>query len=1020
MAKIMLFQFIILAENLPNLVSDNLSMPVSLYNRDIITKYHETDKISSAKWLQIHHSKFLSTVNLSENNLPGLSAYERCVNRLIVKYERLLKDRSRLKGAKLLAEFLDTKFISFPKRGTKRSNTSEPCTQDVTEGVFKQVAESLGKEISSKNTEIADLKDENEQLVLANVCLESKKSKLDDSLYEKQVELKRTASREDYYRKKCAKFSLEASQNDFDLHIDCSAREFELLQNLKEAKQEIADLQCKNDQLSEKLVEIEASNSPEVKTFDTNTKTFTPELQKCIFELLQHHVSSSHVSPVIQSCLNLVGKKANKLPSVSTVNNINIQRAWLSQKQMSEVLPSKEYTTLYTDETSKFGSKFGAYAASDMDGNYYVLGLRDLPTKSAKDTLHTFKEILQDIDSRINLSESEVSKQILVNIRNTMSDKAATETKFNTLLEIFRKETLPKIIEGHNIMSREDTLPLDKMCNFFCGLHSLVHMAETTKSAFNEIEKGHYDSQFNNLSSKNGEGRAFTLIRLACKSFARGADEKSGCHGPFVSFVDSLLKENGFHSLPLTPFRGNRFNILFVNASYIYFLREEMKQFLNFHTLNKMTSIVKTLLEDNFLVASLRALGLVSKFVTTPLWNILEKKEIHIFDMNKKYLELLQFLESALGDLDSFLKGDMSVFSDCIFVKKDAVFHSLTQSNDTDSDTVLVLQILLPALIKLVQHEFKDHLPGGKFENFEEKYRTETKSVAKHNKYVEFMFGYFDQLLRFKPNVSTLAAEAYLTFAQNKTLQWLQQKTADEQQLLLKSARQGVVSIRAKFKSRQQNIREARLAKLREEKLAQEMKLAKSLRDRELETNDVIYWGLWQTVEQIDDSLKNIKSDSEKIEGLKAQLRFRKNVLKQEYSDKSIFNFSVKSDTTSKRENLKWEELRNNLKKLVQHSYSNIQENNQGDRVRLVGRRISHKFIENSVEVWYSGRVVSQVFCSSTKLSCLSSMPAITDALLLFLMFYKLFLFCVLQLKFQCFRLLLKSDYFVSGVTVKF
>ena len=126
--------------------------------------------------------------------MPGLSAYERCVNRLIVKYEHLLKDRSRLKGAKLFAEFLGSKFISFPKSGTKRSNTSEPCTQDVTEGVFKQVAESLGKEISSKNTETADLKDKNEQLALAiNVCLESKKSKLDDSFYEKQVELKRTS-----------------------------------------------------------------------------------------------------------------------------------------------------------------------------------------------------------------------------------------------------------------------------------------------------------------------------------------------------------------------------------------------------------------------------------------------------------------------------------------------------------------------------------------------------------------------------------------------------------------------------------------------------------------------------------------------------------------------------------------------------------------------------------------------------------------------------------------------------------
>ena len=54
--------------------------------------------------------------------------------------------------------------------------------------------------------------------------------------------------------------------------------------------------------------------------------------------------------------------------------------------------------------------------------------------------------------------------------------------------------------------------------------------------------------------------------------------------------------------------------------------------------------------------------------------------------MNKKYLELLQCLETALGDLDSFLKGDMSVFSDFIFVKKDTVFPSMTQSNDKDSE----------------------------------------------------------------------------------------------------------------------------------------------------------------------------------------------------------------------------------------------------------------------------------------------------------------------------------------------
>ena len=49
-----------------------------------------------------------------------------------------------------------------------------------------------------------------------------------------------------------------------------------------------------------------------------------------------------------------------------------------------------------TDETSKFGSKFMGYEASDTDGNLCVLGLRDIETKTADKTLKENRRIVKE------------------------------------------------------------------------------------------------------------------------------------------------------------------------------------------------------------------------------------------------------------------------------------------------------------------------------------------------------------------------------------------------------------------------------------------------------------------------------------------------------------------------------------------------------------------------------------------------------------------------------------------------
>ena len=46
-----------------------------------------------------------------------------------------------------------------------------------------------------------------------------------------------------------------------------------------------------------------------------------------------------------------------------------------------------------------------------------------------------------------------------------------------------------------------------------------------------------------------------------------------------VQFKVLLESEKGINNVPLAPFKGNRFNILFYNAAGVYYLKEYSKGF---------------------------------------------------------------------------------------------------------------------------------------------------------------------------------------------------------------------------------------------------------------------------------------------------------------------------------------------------------------------------------------------------------------------------------------------------------
>ncbi len=265
-----------------------------------------------------------------------------------------------------------------------------------------------------------------------------------------------------------------------------------------------------------------------------------------------------------------------------------------------------------------------------------------------------------------------------------------------------------------------------------------------------------------------------------------------------------------------------------------------------------------------------------------------------------------------------------------------------------------------------MQQIFSDHLENGKWANASPELRQKTCGLPKHNKFSESVFGHLDRLMREKPNITTIASEAFIMFSHNKTSEWLETKSPTDKDKLLAAARKSVKSARREFKARQLAIQEARRLAVAEKLQQAEALRLRRLQKREKQTSDIIFWGLWQSEEQVTNSLLTITSIGDKVKALKAQLHFRQNILQQKPSDpalKDVYAMS-KVGETGRRISLRYQELAENVCRLIRHSYSLdavMPRDEAPDVPLLVGKRVGHRFLVQGREIWYRGKVISQV-----------------------------------------------------------
>ena len=111
--------------------------------------------------------------------------------------------------------------------------------------------------------------------------------------------------------------------------------------------------------------------------------------------------------------------------------------------------------------------------------------------------------------------------------------------------------------------------------------------------------------------------------------------------------------------MPLAAFRKNRFNILFYEAGRVYFLREHMFDYWRTSrgSLNLLLQAVLADLKVPQYLAGCRALGMIDKLVTGPLWRHLQLSSTSVLSMSEVYTAMMEKFDEWGKDALAVVEG---------------------------------------------------------------------------------------------------------------------------------------------------------------------------------------------------------------------------------------------------------------------------------------------------------------------------------------------------------------------------
>ena len=618
-------------------------------------------------------------------------------------------------------------------------------------------------------------------------------------------------------------------------------------------------------------------------------------------------------------------KIIGELPSTSTQRRIASEMKALALKKVVDTTKNaSDLTMKYDGSTDSTGRHITEVEISTGEETY-LIGMKQQVSGKAEDYVDSIMCSLDDVDKMAGEGE------ILKKVTNTMTDRHIVNTAVDETLEEKKGSEIHK---------------------FRCAMHPLDSFQKSSNKILGEEEDIDQKKYSHMPYTHRGESMTQALIRLVDKLFhdqsiAIGAD------------LSTYLQNMGFSSSHnqmetgrmFLRWVGNKFNVLYTNASYVSQYAPHIVQYLKKvqPSSNPAAQAALNFLENGDCRQELRCLQLIGRYVAEP-WMNLVGKEPNILELNSHFKEAHSRLTTWIKDSTDLLSGTEN--KDC-FGRALEGQDTFLQDTEVTQFAKELLQHLLQGILDIMDRQLKDQLPGGLFWNPSQKMMEEAKSCTATNISGERKFALLKAKQAIAPTMTTAKIEQKIMFSANKVKESFLKKTKAEQAAEIAWATKMGRKIREDDKKRQRQYKEKMKAKLIESRKQLTEKEEKKRNDLEEIVNMVYkYGGYWADVQTASTQVKNLSLVKDKKAALKAQIKLQTTILKCKAEEKLALSKSSVDQLQAHLDKLIIMEVPAEMRFLEEILKKPDQ---------VIHRKIQHKYEEtdSGVEKVYSGMITT-------------------------------------------------------------
>ncbi|GIX71959.1 uncharacterized protein CDAR_439471 [Caerostris darwini] len=595
---------------------------------------------------------------------------------------------------------------------------------------------------------------------------------------------------------------------------------------------------------------------------------YVSALRAIYLELTSMPFPCSNVHEIIYSILDeLEPLNTDKIPSPSFAGNVFMEARMLVSLQAFSDLLNKNKVSICNDGTIKFAIYDAAYEVTLADETKLKLSVKDISKGSPDTSLGILKDLLSEIINA-KVDDNHLAESYIKKTKSFVAEYELLNKRILEILFLYKQQLSPLVanhLEKLPDNFRKSVLLLNNYCTGIYFLLGLTRLTDFTVLAWECMSLGLdaiEDHKRNNHFSR-------TVQHMY--SFCDIIDPESlmiiG-----VEFREFVQKTKKLDSVPLAPYKGDLFNLVFHNSAGLWFYRETgiLAEFFEAMKAKERDIIpLAELLNDEHSFAFARALGLLGKLVAVPLWTVLEDDDVQI---GLRYNSLLKNAENWSKDASKFMKGQERLFED-VPVSHDAVYISLIKDNESsDKLTKEILELLFTAFVPFIKFFLSGHTTLENSAGTDEE-DPETKKLTHED------FTAFDRITLNIHSVATYAQDALTLFSKTRNGEW-QDKLSSKDSLKIFEL------VEKDYNKHLKNLyrRKGKLFEILNKDLGKNNKSLEIEKKYKL-IDDLIKWGgLWKNEKEIEDQIKDMK-ENDQLNAFRAQIRFRRHILREEHEN---------------------------------------------------------------------------------------------------------------------------------------